>query len=61
MNFKFECSLCKKKVERGEKFCIEADCYETNTTLNGEFDTGDICKECTVSIQRVVDSLRVYS
>ena len=58
MNFKFTCSLCRKEVKRGEKFRIEADCYETDTTLNGEFDTGDICKQCTINIENKINSMR---
>jgi len=58
MNFKFTCRLCKKEVKRGEKFRVEADYYTSDTTLSGEFETGDICKQCAIRIESKINSMR---
>tara|TARA_R110000796_G_scaffold153558_1_gene270115 strand:- start:1203 stop:1382 length:180 start_codon:yes stop_codon:yes gene_type:complete len=58
MNFKFTCGLCKKEVKRGEKFRVEADCYEDDYHLNGEFEADNVCKQCTIKIENKINSLR---
>tara|TARA_R110000764_G_C10783840_1_gene356585 strand:+ start:367 stop:546 length:180 start_codon:yes stop_codon:yes gene_type:complete len=58
MNFKFTCGICKKEVKRGEKFRIEADCYEDDAHLNGELSEDDVCKQCVIRIESKINSMR---
>lgn len=58
MNFKFTCGICKKEVKRGKKFRIEADCYESDSVLNGEIYEDGVCKQCTIKIENKINSMR---
>ena len=58
MNFKFQCSLCKKEVKRGEKYRVEADLYETDDTLMGELDADNVCTSCMTKISNKIRSMR---
>lgn len=58
MNFTFKCSICKKEVKRGEKFRIEADCYDSDTELHGEISEDNVCKQCVIQIESEINLMR---
>lgn len=58
MNFKFTCSLCKKEVKRAKKFRLEADCWDSDSSLTGELLEDDVCKQCMIKIENKINSMR---
>jgi hypothetical protein len=57
MNFKFTCELCKKEVKRGLKFRVEADQYDSESSLTGELYKDGICNSCMDKIKRKIESM----
>ena len=57
MNFKFTCAICKKEVKRGEKFRLEADCYDGEASLFGVIYEDGICKQCVNKIESKIERM----
>ena len=58
MKYKFTCSLCKKKVKRGEKNRVEIDQHDDDTCFSGILYEEDVCNNCIKRIEAKIDFMR---
>ena len=62
MSFTFKCDLCRKEVQGGRKFSIEATEWDSSTVGGyGGIDEESICTSCRNQISNKVESMRKAS